>query len=139
LPIEAAVTVDNPEMLMVADLTLQISHSVDMEHIVLIVTAGQQPLTLPARAHNQTLFTLASLRLRDRAAGVAEPEAGWRTRTQLAQLANVGQNTLDQHVFRARQQLIGLELVFDGSNLIERRDGRVRIGISKLTIEPLGA
>lgn len=139
LPMESAITIDSPELLLVEELKMFFTHSVDMEHFRLTLVAGSRSVSLEARSFHHTLFALASERLRDRDAGLSEAEAGWRSRPRFAQLAGVGKNTFDQHLFRARKELTALGLVYDADALIERRRGEVRLNISDIRIEALGS
>ncbi|MFT4976490.1 MAG: hypothetical protein ACI8S6_002395 [Myxococcota bacterium] len=137
LPIEPVHTVDSVRLPLVEELTLRLAHSQDHEHLRVSVIYQEREIALKSRAHHHTLFVLAEARRHDQADGMQEAEAGWRSRCELVRMADVSRNTLDQHIFRARQELSALGLVPDGGSLILSEGDRVRIGISDLHIQSL--
>jgi hypothetical protein len=110
--------------------------SSDEEHVEITVRRGAVTKVLEARTHAYFLLTLARQRLQD--AELSPPERGWLHAEDVCRMLRFGRATLNQRVFRARQQLAGTGLV-PAAQVLERRPhtGQLRLGIADLTVEAL--
>lgn len=73
-----------------------------------------------SRSHHLTLMTLARRRDEDARNGKPEDEAGWVDFDLLAAELDIDKNTLNVHIFRARQELARLGIC-GASTIVERR------------------
>jgi pSer/pThr/pTyr-binding forkhead associated (FHA) protein len=110
-------------------LTFDFLVSSDEESVDLVARSINGEVDLGQRVHHYTLLTLARLRLKH--AELPPSERGWAERNELARMLRTSSNTLNQHLFRARQQLDKAGVV-EAHRLIETRDTtrEIRIGVS---------
>jgi hypothetical protein len=109
--------------------------SLDQEHVQVTLLSEEPDRKLPPRAYHNLLLVLARQRLKDRAAGVPEPECGWLYGDDLAKMLAEEPSKINVDVFRARQQLQKLGIA-EAQNLVERRTTtrQVRVGLEWLEI-----
>jgi len=118
----------------VRDSTLLFDVSADEESVGLAARVGGAVLKLGGHACNYLLLTLARQRLKDRAAGLAEDDAGWLYLDELARGLNTVPEHLNVDVFRIRRRL-GAHFC-NAAEVIERRPGtrQLRIGVAELEV-----
>ena len=92
-------------------------------------------LHLRPRAHHTTLLKLARLRRSSEAEGANAEDAGWVDFEGFASEIGMDRNTLNVHIYRARQELARLGICGAGS-VVERRPSsrQLRFGASAITI-----
>jgi len=92
-------------------------------------------LHLRPRAHHSTLLHLARRRLADAYEGAEDTEVGWIGFEDFAGEIGIDRNTLNVHIYRARQELARLGICGAGS-IVERRSAtrQLRFGGSAITI-----
>lgn len=107
--------------------------SSDEEHVELEVRA-ESTVRLPARTHTYFLLILARQRMRDREGDIPDAEQGWLHITDLCRMLKIDRATLNQRVFRARQQLASTKQLA-AADVIERRSqsGQLRLGSQRVS------
>jgi hypothetical protein len=113
--------------LAISELTL--SFSVTSEKTAVIVRQGATTVTIPSRACLNTLVALARLRMQSTA---LEPERGWISVFDLAEMVHSGPEKVNVDIHRLRKLFLDAGLR-DAHRIIER-DGakKVRIGVARI-------
>jgi hypothetical protein len=119
--------------LLIKDLGLHFTVSLDEEYVHLRVVCGTTELDLGSREHHHVLLTLARIRLEEEARGLSRSACGWTYSDHVARNANPQSLNLD--VFRIRRQFRRCA-VRDAAGIVERRTGvgQIRIGTGHVTI-----
>ncbi len=120
--------------LMLEDASLAFRVSRDEELVDVELVLGEERHHLESRAHHYMLLTLARQRQHD--VELAPNERGWVYRQDLERMLKFDATHLNVQVYRARKQLHGAGLN-DAVRVVERRSGRLRLGISRFTIEAM--
>jgi len=109
----------------------------DEEHVDLWLRGPATYVQIPPRAHHYTLVTLARQRLADRAAGVAEPDAGWMATHDLCRQLRLQRGAVYTHLYRARKQLIEAGYPAVAERLVEHRTeaAQLRLGMPHLEVD----
>src|SRR5450432_1529827 len=117
------------------DLDLSFSVSLDEEFVELRIRHGLRTLDVGARAFNYLLLTLARRRRDDLEAGVPETSCGWVYQDDLSRDLAAAPTQININVFRIRKSLDCLG-VTDFAAIIERRPPtrQLRIGTERFTI-----
>lgn len=130
LPQSLATTVQAAVRL--AEVRLDFTVSRDEEHVEIAARFGERPQTLRGRAHHYLLAVLARLRLEGE-------DGGWVHADALTRMLAMDRRAMNVQIFRARQEFARLG-VLDAADLIERRaGGKLRLGVSALTVAALDA
>ncbi|MEL6344462.1 MAG: FHA domain-containing protein [Myxococcota bacterium] len=105
----------------------------DEEFAALDVVNGETVHPLTPRRHHYLLLTLARIRLQDH--GLPPTTRGWIDQDDLANQLELSTQTVNVHVFRARQELGAVNAMLS-SQLIERRSGtrQLRFGFDEVEI-----
>jgi hypothetical protein len=92
-------------------------------------------LHLRPRAHHTTLLQLAQRRVSSKASDTPDADAGWVDFEGFASEIGMDRNTLNVHIYRARQELARLGICGAGS-IVERRPSsrQLRFGGSSISI-----
>lgn len=124
--------------LTLGNIALRFTVSRDEEHVDLDLIHGDQVERLPVRSYWYTMLTLARARAKDRDSGVGAAEAGWIHVEDLIAMLGIGNNTLYQHLCRAKRMFFRAKVV-DYGNLFERRPNarQIRIGVRQLDVVTL--
>jgi hypothetical protein len=109
--------------------------SADEDHVVMHLGISCAQKKLPPRAFGYMLLTLARARVADQQDGVTSAESGWLYADHLAERMRTTPEKLNVDVHRARHMIAQLGLFEDPDNIVERRQGQLRIGVENLTIE----
>lgn len=137
LPIIPARTLEpGTAPLSLRSVTMRFAVSRDEEHVEVSLIQGNRAVTLPSRAHNYILLTLARARADERArAGVTEAEAGWIHVPALVDMLKISETALNVAICRARKDLARAE-VYGAAELIERQPTtrRLRLGVQDIEI-----
>ena len=108
---------------------LELTFLVSAERVLLRVTQGKTNLQLPCRVALLTLLTLARLRMQSK---VPEPDAGWVSTAELAEMRNSTQEKVNVDIHRLRK-LFQEAGVHNAAHIVERDDTkRLRIGVRSL-------
>lgn len=125
--------VDDSARIETVELELVVSQ--DEEHVeaALRLPGGRE--SLGSRVHHQLTLLLARARLEDRAAGVAEGEAGWRYVDDAMKMLAADRLLVNQYAFRFRRELAAAG-VEGAPRAVERRPqaGSLRIGVRRLVV-----
>jgi hypothetical protein len=113
--------------------------SSDEDHVAVQFSLGTTERKLPPRAFAYMLLTLARARAKDQQAGVSAAESGWLYTDELADMLRTTPEKLNVDVHRARSAIAQLGIFDDPDNVVERRQGQLRIGFDDLTIERVSA
>jgi len=108
---------------------LELTFLVNAERVLLRVAQGSAEVQLPCRAALQTLLALARLRMHSK---VPEPDAGWVSTAELAEMRDSSQEKVNVDIHRLRKlfQDVGIQ---NAAHIIERDDAkRLRIGVQRL-------
>lgn len=108
--------------------------SSDEDHVGIHLNLGPTERKLAPRAFDYMLLTLARARCKDQKAGVSPAESGWLYTDELADMLRTTPEKLNVDVHRARAAIAQLGLFDDPDNVIERRQGQLRIGFDDMTI-----
>ena len=121
-----------------AKLSLEIAVSRDEEDVEVSVRTPDREHTLKPKGHHYLLLTLARARRDDRAEGLPEPEAGWRSYAQLTQMVRLERNHVYVGIHRLRKEMLALGLDH-GDQVVERRavTNQLRIGVARFEIRRL--
>lgn len=117
-------------------MTIRFGVSRDEERVEVTLIQGNQTVSLPARANNYLLLTLARARHEDQArADVNEAEAGWVHVSDLLDMLGTNESALNVAICRARKDLARVQ-VFNATELIERQPTtrRLRLGVPNIEI-----
>jgi hypothetical protein len=117
------------------DPTLRFLVSRDEEHVELVLVHDDRETSLGARSHTETLLLLARARIADRARGVPDDQQGWLHLDEVLRGLRITENSLNVHVYRARQQL-GEAGVREPHRVVERRlrSFQLRLGLGALEV-----
>lgn len=105
------------------------------EHVSLKLSNGSEMFDLSERIHHYLLLTLARKRLDDIQRGLAPDSQGWIEVQQLTQMLGIEDSHANIQIYRARRQLMeccpqkGLNI-----NIVERRSGYLRFGLSHIQV-----
>jgi FHA domain-containing protein len=116
--------------------------SLDEEHVRIIVEGQHGHREISQRAFHYMLLVLARQRLEDQRRGLPDAESGWTYVDDLAKKLAVDVNALNVHVYRARRvagprkdESATGPWFKDAHELIQRRDGQLRLGVGDIVIE----
>ena len=113
-------------------LRFRVSRDEELVDVDLIQQGKRQ--RLEPRAHHYLLLTLARQRVAEES--LAEEERGWLYREDLEKMLKFDATHLNVQVYRARKQLHKAGLAA-AVHIIERRNGRLRLGVRDFTIETM--
>lgn len=109
--------------------------SMDEEHTQLTIQTPQGEVSLEARIHHYLTLLLARYKAQSIANGIEESEQGWVYTEQLAKDLGLSEPHLNIQIHRARKQFCNaMPLNKQAEQFIQRRNGMVRLGISKAQI-----
>lgn len=109
--------------------------SMDEESTQLTLHKGLNNVSLNTRTHHYLTLTLARKKAADISANIDESEQGWMYTERLARDLGLTETHLNIQIHRARKQLIeALDYDLDAEHFIQRRGGKVRLGVNKFTV-----
>jgi len=121
---------------------LRFKVSLDEEHVQVTLESHGASREISQRAFHYMLLVLGRQRAEDARRGIPEADSGWMYVDELARKLGIEMNALNVHVHRARRvagaprENQGSELWFnDAHELIQRREGQIRLGISDIIVE----
>lgn len=112
--------------LLLSQATLHLAVTPDEEEVRVLVRDAHRRIELAPKAHWYAIVTLARLRERD-------PDDGWVEREALCRMLRLARNALNVQLYRARRQLLE-EGVEEVGGLIQRRGGRLRLGLTRVVL-----
>ena len=121
--------------LQLSDIQLQLHTSLDEETTTAKMLSHLGEVDLQARSHHYLLLLLARQRVTDTNNNTDDTECGWVYMDDLRGMLGIPETLINIQIYRARKQLeTALNNVIDGKDLIERRSGQIRIGLTQLII-----
>ena len=109
--------------------------SLDEENAQLKLRTANEELDLGERSHHYLTLTLARLKVASIEQGIDETEQGWVYADQLAKDLGLTETHLNIQIHRARKQLFeSLHCNPDPESFIQRRGGKVRLGLNNFSV-----
>ena len=109
--------------------------SLDEESIQLFLKTPAREVDLGLRIHHYLTLTLARQKIRDIESGVDETEQGWIYTDLLVKHLGLAETHLNIQIHRARKQLVEyISEDIDVESFIQRRGGKVRLGVHKMSV-----
>ena len=132
---EEATTALGKDICQLQELHFQFLVSLDEESTQLILRTQQREIDLGLRSHHYLTLTLARQKALDIAANIDETEQGWIYTELLAKDLGLAETHINIQIHRARKQLIeAIDADVEGDNFIQRRGGKVRLGIDQFSV-----
>lgn len=118
------------------DIKFLFKASQNEEHISLSLVIDNTERDLGERSHHYVLLMLAKQRIEDIKKGMPVTEQGWIKKDVLVQMIGMGEQHINIHIYRFRQQVTKLLPHYTTlHHIIERRPGELRFSYSDLNIE----
>ncbi len=113
-----------------ADITFYVSD--DEETVELCIRAGHEEIWMPNRSYHYMLLTLARERMN------ADEDGGWLQRELIERMLKADEYTVNVWIYRTRKQFSSAGFLRP-AEVVERRNGALRIGGRSFTVKPLRA
>jgi hypothetical protein len=126
---------------LIVNARLRFRVSLDEEHVRVTLESQHASREISQRAFHYMLLVLGRQRLEDQRQGVPDADSGWVYVDDLARKLGIEINALNVHVHRARRVAMASKegapaLSFkDAHELIQRREGQLRLGVADIVIE----
>lgn len=118
-----------------SEIQLQLHTSLDEETTSAKMVSHVSEVNLKTRSHHYLLLLLARQRIADASNNIDITECGWVYMEHLIEMLGIPETLINIQIYRARKQLeLALNGDIDGKDLIERRSGKIRIGLSQFAI-----
>ena len=112
--------------------------SLDEENVTITILSDTEKFELGDKAHHYLLVTLARQKIKDGKCDWPSTEHGWISMDEITQMLDMNKEHINVQIHRAREQIKELASIdhpqFYYLDVIERKTGKIRLGISKIKI-----